>query len=243
MDRENVENLSCAAVDVKPREFDFGQGYPERWDRVLPDIDNWTVQQCHEWLDGEGYDAHDVDPNPFTMSEEECREALDGLDVEDGLDLDGLRHAAADAISDSDIDGIDEWRDKVREVIDHDDKFAPMMNYLYPLPELGDARDAQTRVAGSSLVIVMVDDDNDNEPETPYLALAGGGMDFSWEICEAYMLLGYLPPFHYTDLPRMAGKGESERDRWVVAGCKRTCEVIKGLAGRRLEHLTMGGRA
>ena len=43
------------------------------------------------------------------------------------------------------------------------------------------------------------------EEEAYFLALTGGGMDLTWQICEAYMRLGYLPPTHFSRLPRYAG--------------------------------------
>src|SRR3954463_1905679 len=88
------------------------------------------------------------------------------------------------------------------QIEEHDLDGGPMMNYAYPLGDSYDVDDA-VKIAHLPLVIVQ---HFEGYGETSYeLALSGGGMDFSWQICEAYMLLGYLPPVHFADLPRMAG--------------------------------------
>ena len=46
-------------------------------------------------------------------------------------------------------------------------------------------------------------------------------MDLTWEICEAFMQLGELPPLHFCRPPAMAGRGKSTRDKWIIEGCKR----------------------
>ncbi len=92
----------------------------------------------------------------------------------------------------------------------------PMMNYFYPLPtKPDDLEAAQKALINLPLCLVYLQDENEWG-----LALTGGGMDLSWEICEAYMRLGYLPPMHFCDLPRMCGRGTSAKDRWIMAGCK-----------------------
>ena len=90
----------------------------------------------------------------------------------------------------------------------------PMMNSIYPIPGYsGDPSEDQVKVLNSgSLCLVEVEGE-------VYLALTGGGMDFSWEICAAYIALGYSPPLHFSDLPRMAGKPSNQRDQEVIEGC------------------------
>lgn len=89
------------------------------------------------------------------------------------------------------------------------------------------------KIADLPLCIVRFEDD-----ESYALALTGGGMDLSWEIAEAFMRLGYLPPLAYCDLPNMAGMDTGdERHRWVIAGCLRSCEVATFQAERTAEKL------
>jgi len=94
----------------------------------------------------------------------------------------------------------------------------PMMNYFYPCP-IKNAEDAASKIADLPLCVVYLRDTDEYG-----LALTGGGMDLSWEICEAYMRLNFLPPIHFCNLPRMA-TDYTKRRRWVVAGCKKSIWV------------------
>lgn len=116
------------------------------------------------------------------------------------------------------------------ELEDDDLDEGPMMNYSYDLPDIYDQSDA-AKLAGLPLCIVTPGEDNWRDAQYA-LALTGGGMDLSWEICEAYIRLDLLPPTHYCDLPKMSGRGSEAyseesraRDAVIVAACKRACEV------------------
>jgi hypothetical protein len=111
----------------------------------------------------------------------------------------------------------------------------PMMNYVYPLPKDVEASDASERIADLPLCVIEFTG-GERQGEIG-LALTGGGMDLSWEICEAYMRLGFLPPMHFADLPAIAGRGFSARDRWIVFGCLRSCKVAEGWAKSRTQNL------
>jgi hypothetical protein len=89
------------------------------------------------------------------------------------------------------------------------------MGYAYPFPTCLTWSEDAAKIADLPLCIVYREADSAYE-----LALTGGGMDLSWQICEAYMRLGQLPPFHSAGLPAMCGRGSSERDKWVIAGCR-----------------------
>jgi hypothetical protein len=55
------------------------------------------------------------------------------------------------------------------------------------------------------------------------LALTGGGMDLSWQICDAFVAAGYLPPFHFCrGLPTMAGYVPAPV---TIAAIRRTLEI------------------
>lgn len=114
-----------------------------------------------------------------------------------------------------------------------DEGEGPMMNYHYPLPDLdrvdGDARRAASLISDLPLCIVEWSDGSVS------LALTGGGMDLSWEICEAFTRLGYLPPFRFaSDPPRLAGHTP---DAYLLAACKRTCDILKQWAESAVERL------
>lgn len=104
----------------------------------------------------------------------------------------------------------------------------PVMNYYYSLPGLRHtAEESQTILLKANLpvVVVIVDDE-------PVIALSGGGMDLSWQICEAYIRLGFYPPFHF-ELPRMAGYCNEP----VVEACEATAKVVLSDAQRRIKTL------
>lgn len=111
----------------------------------------------------------------------------------------------------------------------------PMMNYYYPLPRFGLGwYQAADKIRDLPLCLVYFDDDR---TDAYALALTGGGMDLSWEICEAFMRLGYLPPAHFADLPSMAGVGETEREREIVAACVESLTVQAERLSNRAEHM------
>jgi hypothetical protein len=132
---------------------------------------------------------------------------------------------------------LDSFRDDVLEHMrDHPETFEPMMNYAYPLPGLRmspEEAQAELELAHVAVVVVLIDGE-------PHLALSGGGMDLSWDICWAYLALGYLPPFRFTDLPRFSGMKLSEDVEWVLRACERSAEAIRDRAvhalGRLQEH-------
>jgi len=108
----------------------------------------------------------------------------------------------------------------------------PMMNYAYPLP--GQPTDKQIADLASLPLCVV----HWNETDECELALTGGGMDLSWEICEAYIRLDYYPPVHFCTLPRMGNRGESADDRTIVAACKESAEIAARWAQGTADHLS-----
>lgn len=93
----------------------------------------------------------------------------------------------------------------------------PMMNYWYPLP-FDPSDSAIAELANLPLCVVYIDD-------APGLALTGGGMDLSWEICEAFMRLGCLPPLHFSALPAICGRGVSKGDKVIAKACERSADM------------------
>lgn len=106
----------------------------------------------------------------------------------------------------------------------------PMMNYYYPV-KIDDVEEAARLVAGWPVYVVEFDDGETG------LALAGGGMDLSWEICGAFIALGFLPPVHFCRLPRMAGW---EHDEWrvpIMRAAIRSCELSERWAASKREDV------
>jgi hypothetical protein len=106
-----------------------------------------------------------------------------------------------------------------------------MMNYWYPVESIDDDDDAvSAAVAIRDLPLCVVRVGNDYG-----MALTGGGMDLSWDICAAYVALGCLPPAHFADLPSFAG-GYGERPD-VAAAMIRSLSITAERAQRALERL------
>lgn len=100
----------------------------------------------------------------------------------------------------------------------------PQMNYYYPVGRGKYTTDNAKVLAGLPVCLVWFLE-SDFRDGTAGLALTGGGQDLSWEICEAYILLGYLPPIHFTDLPDMAGIKMTRRVRRILSACQESLRV------------------
>jgi hypothetical protein len=108
----------------------------------------------------------------------------------------------------------------------------PMMNYAYPLGNnLRHSPEEAARLL-KDLPLCLVERDGEW-----FLALTGGGMDLRWEIIEAFMLLGFLPPLHFVAPPAMAGKSLNARNRWILAGCRASARWTARFARRRLQDV------
>lgn len=111
-----------------------------------------------------------------------------------------------------------------------DEDWHPVMNYIYPLP-YGVRTTNNWRSAMRCTTVVQVGGET-------YLALTGGGMDLSWEICEAYLRCGYLPPAHFArHLPKMGGRGSSDLDRDILDACRLSLLAEAESAMQGLENL------
>ena len=95
-----------------------------------------------------------------------------------------------------------------------------MMNYAYPISteRVGSIESAALLIADLPLCLAEWEG-------SEFLALTGGGMDLSWEICAAYMRLGFLPPVHFSDLPQYAGMTLNRHSRWILAGMRQSIKI------------------
>lgn len=117
---------------------------------------------------------------------------------------------------------------------------APMMNYYYPLPNyLGDRDpEADQLLLHESAANVVLARITDGTEDGYALALSGGGMDLSWDICLAYILLGYAPPLHFCDLPEFAGQDNRGEPFWsILKACLQSVEAKEQRGARRKEQL------
>lgn len=99
----------------------------------------------------------------------------------------------------------------------------PMIDRFYPLYSASE----EDALAVTGPLLLVQRDGGRNGSEWG-LALTGGGMDLTWEICEAYIALGYLPPAELCDLPAMAGCGSSARDKLIMSACERSLSIMRG---------------
>jgi hypothetical protein len=105
----------------------------------------------------------------------------------------------------------------------------PIMSYWYPCP-ITDPEGAAQIIADLPLCVVEVNGEMG-------LALTGGGMDLSWEICAAYIRLGFYPPFHFAaNLPKMAQTLSDER-RLVINAALQSCVIMAGWAERGMRRI------
>lgn len=174
---ETTMELRNDTIDVKPVDFNFGEGYTETWEY----LESCECPECGAIVTG-----RDECPN------EECDCEYAGESNE-----------------------------------------GPMMNYYYPLPKLYKPTedDAEKLVNLPLCLVIFLDDD------TWALALTGGGMDLSWEICAGFIALGFLPPVHFSRLPNMAGMKATERNMEIVAACKRSAEIEINWANSTIRDL------
>jgi hypothetical protein len=102
------------------------------------------------------------------------------------------------------------------------DQNQPMMNYYYPLPDERqyDESDAAQIQRLNLCLIYFVKNNN------YALALTGGGMDLSWDICEGFIRLGYYPPVHFR-LPNLAGTPNDEHHQTIIQACIKGREIVK----------------
>ena len=119
---------------------------------------------------------------------------------------------------------------RVREIEEHAE--GPMMNAFWPCPWAGDGFAVAEAIAHLNLVPVEIGSERG-------LMFTGGGMDFSWEIAEAYVVLGFYPPASL-DLPmdcRDLSGPKGERYRGIVQALATSYRILAGWCTQREERL------
>lgn len=108
----------------------------------------------------------------------------------------------------------------------------PCYNKLYPLTTYaGNSHEAAAAIVDLPLCVVV----SERTGEMEGLALTGAGMDLSWEIAEAYMRLGCLPPA-WLRLPGSA-RSFGPLEEWIAAGMRQSLEMQKKAIDSQLEYL------
>lgn len=221
-DYPNANNLNHNAIGVKPVDMDWSEGYGEQWEVLKP-----IGPDDMEW--------EDLMDERFPYPDTEYPKIEDFTDDAAGLDAyDAAVEAYDDArekVDEAREQAAEEWR-REYESGDH----GPMMNYAYPLPLRGEV-DAHAAIdkLNNCCIVRFIDGPHDGEY---FLALTGGGMDLTWEICESYIALGFHPPEHFASkLPRMSDRGASERDLRIAAHCFYSCMVAAQWAASGMEEV------
>ena len=101
-------------------------------------------------------------------------------------------------------------RGRVEEAMSERAEFEPAMYTVWSLEGAGPPSELQDtllwKAPGPVCVVNFVEDG-------AVLALTGGGMDLSWELCHAYVVLGFLPPAVLSS-NLLQGAGEVEWQGW-----------------------------
>ena len=115
-----------------------------------------------------------------------------------------------------------------------------MMNYYYDLTYYkGDPQEDQMTLYQSSANVVLVRMMGIDDNEDSYvLALSGGGMDLSWDICHAYILLGYSPPIEFCHLPDFSGQDNTQEPFWtILKACLKSTKAAELRTERQTSQL------
>lgn len=175
--------------------------------------------------DFEGWEAFEL---------EECEECERSLIVSSRCGQDEHRYVQPEITVIEDLDGTNleevEVENECMGTVSYFE--GPMMNYFHPC-ELRDLSNEEAAEAIAHLPLCVVEFADGERG----FALTGGGMDLSWEICDAYISCGYLPPLQSCDLPDMSGKEKHPRTQLILAACRRSAEIAEGWAKRRGEAL------
>lgn len=226
---DRVSMLKPGAVDAQVRHCSW-------WDLDVDDYQVYEAFRAEEFglqpFDEERYDAilERIDEIEIRLAEatgqltEDEQNALDDEwdELHDELDeLEANRGVTSDCLV---------YPFDAQAIEKHTDVEGPGMSYWYPLPRndysTGELRWMAEAIVDLPLCLVYLDH------EGKYgLALTGGGMDLSWEIAEAYIRLGYLPPLAFIDLPSFADLKLNERTQTVIAAFRETIKVMR----KRLE--------
>jgi hypothetical protein len=241
---DRYRELSVDCIELTPVHFSlFPEDGEPHYRVVEPDLSDLSFKDLRSILDG-NVDIPD-DPIDDNQSCEDLGSWIEANVQSAYYESDELTAAVqtgnreylvgliCDAIDNEYADcDLDELRDQVLQYLDEGSD--PVFNYVYPLPadfEEQDAGPLQTKLLQSlPLVVVEIND-------YYFLALTGGGQDLTWDIAAAYIAAGYLPPFHFTDLPHFAGQQLTEENEFILGCCLQSCWLLQNWVEVRQERL------
>lgn len=204
--RRFVEELSYANIDVKPIDYQWtGNNHKDYCEGRSADEDSGMWRQI--------YPKFDLTNANLKLKEH----GESAVEPDDHSDDNSVEEATGQA------------NERLREIYRDGDNFQPMMNYYYPLDAHhwhGRPEELQARLDlfGGACLLAEIDDG-------VVLALMGGGMDLTWDICLAYVLAGCLPPAHFaSDLPEFSGMKLDTKHKIIMAACERS---LRGMIERQ----------
>jgi hypothetical protein len=211
-----IANLGAANIDAQTVTLPERNGGDAWFDMlVYPSVDGCSLESLRDYLDNEGAEGVPAEYGRF----------YDDLSAVEGLD----------PVSAEDTEyALTEWHDAIRAAAadhwlgDGYSNIAPVMFWAWPVSTRQNPGELQMKLILAHLPVCVV-----NVNGELALALTGGGMDLTWELCEAYMIAGQLPPAALAGrLPHMSGRGESADDRAIIAACHESLRI----AAMRAEH-------
>lgn len=219
--QENVKHLSAAAIASTPRQVDWAETLGEN-------CEGWTAyeaMECSECkrqvvLSSLGECEHrDVEPTLVVSKMPKPGEDFMCPECDHEFRIEGDGDEPVESVEcpkcETEIFEGDEFDRSCSGYLMSE---GPMMNFFYPV-DLADCELAARQIAHLPLCVVEMQDGQTG------LALTGGGMDLSPQICRAYMALGYLPPVHFARLPEYAGYEQNLTWVELIVACQRSQEI------------------
>jgi hypothetical protein len=220
-----AENACVFSVLVRPYRYTFGpEAFDEgEWEVITPTHLALTLPEILRAIRNYSGDAFD----PYDMSREQLVELLEAQSAGDeeisNWSREDLLAHLEEEFSNCNILG--EIRHEYVSVVTNDDGWreAPAMPWAWPLPDFNlSAEESQARLDlyGSGIRLFSVNGD-------VVLGLNGGGWDMSWDICYAYLLLGYLPPLEVVQNLKWEERSPlDDKKAYILSGAARTHSVV-----------------
>lgn len=246
----NCDGILAVPFDVYWAEAIATCDFAPRAEAVLPSFETATLEECQAWIEQHDLEAFDP-PQLELLSGSAAVANMDREQLQAELEASGtavyvdestslLREALVEQLHDEHgeefLQELQEWCESTGLGMVEEqspDTYFPAMDYAYPLPNFrGCERELARKVDLEASCITVMSLDGET-----VLALTGGGMDFSWEICHAYTVAGYRPPLQFAELPGMAGRGESDQDLKLIALCIESCEIAARWARGKAKRL------
>jgi DNA-directed RNA polymerase subunit RPC12/RpoP len=222
--KKKADKLSCDAIDCKPIDIDWRE-------RLGEDLEGWTSYEAIECSDcgrevvlgAMGEEQHRYVEDQITVTETpdegemfRCIDCGHEFEVEYKTG-DGYESFECWECPECHTEFYEDYEQR-NHCMGYLNSEGPMMNYYYPV-RIKDCEKAALAISHLPLCVVEFQDGD------TALALTGGGMDLSPEICRAFIAIGYLPPAHFGRPPRMAGWEKDTRWLEMLVCCEESLRI------------------